>query len=357
MTSARSTARPRKPARRSPRRAPAAPELPRIVCIGGGSGPSLLVKTLPECLERLVAVVTVTDSGSSTGIIRSNFGIAAPGDIRATLSVMGRLSGGDEILPRLMEYRFQPQEAGQLSNMAVGNLLLAAVCKLTGDFKTAIATLARILDVRGRVLPVSICNTDLAAELEDGTIVTGEVEVRRCGKPPIRRLFLTDGDACADAEVETAIRRADFVFIGPGNLYTSLLACLVFPGMAQALSECRGTRIFIANTTTAPGQTDGYSLADHLAAVLAYVPPGALDLVVLNNEQPSKARSARHAEHDVHFLPLTPDDLARIERLGVKTITAPLLEPEGEFRKLHKLDTMRHDPGKLRAVLRSAVGL
>lgn len=330
---------------------------PKIVCIGGGSGPSLLFKTFPEHLDSMTAVVTVTDSGSSTGIIRSNFGIVAPGDIRATLSMMGRLSGGDEIMPRLMEYRFQPQEAGQLSNMAFGNLLLAAVCKLTGDFKTAIDTLARVLAVRGRVLPVSLWNTDLAAELEDGTIERGEVNVRRTAKARIRRLFLTDEQARANSEVESAIRQADYVFIGPGNLYTSLLACLIFPGVPEALAACRGTRLFIANTTTAPGQTDGHSLSDHARVLLSYLPAGSVDLVVLNEEVPSLERAREHARFGVQFIPCERRTRREIAELGPKPVAGALLEPEGERRQLHKLDTMRHDPKKLRALLRRATSI
>lgn len=326
---------------------------PRIVCIGGGSGPSLLVETLPEYLASFTAVVTVTDSGSSTGIVRSNFGIAAPGDIRATLSMMGRLSGGDPILPALMEYRFQPQEAGQLSNMAFGNLLLAAVCKLTGDFKTAIDTLARILGVRGRVLPVSLSNTDLAARLADGSVVTGELHVRRRNKPAIDRLFLADPGARADLEVEAAIRTADLVVIGPGNLFTSLLACLVFPNLAQALAECQGPRLFLANTTTAPGQTDGYDAARHVEALMAYLVPGSLDCVVLNTERPTPRRIRAYREMGVEFVPVTPGDVTRIEALGVRPLTADLLEPEQGPRRLHKVDTIRHDPAKLRRLLKA----
>ncbi|MBI2944474.1 MAG: YvcK family protein [Candidatus Wallbacteria bacterium] len=332
---------------------------PRIVCIGGGSGPSLIVKTVPEHLDTFTAIVTVTDSGSSTGIIRSNFGIAAPGDIRATLSVMSRMSGTEDILPRLMEYRFQPQETGQLSNMAFGNLMLAAICKLTGNIKTAIMAMERILSVRGRVLPVSLSNTDLAAELEDGTVVHGEVNVRGRDKPPIRRLFLADETARADLEVEEAIRGADFVFLGPGNLYTSVLACLIFPYIQRALAECRGKRIFICNTTSSPGQTEGFSAARHVEVLMKYLVPGSLDHVVLNTERPSERVIAEYREHGAEFIPVTRRDLSAVRALGIEPIAEPIVEPEpnGGPRKLHKVDTIRHDPAKLRAALRRAVGL
>ncbi len=328
-----------------------------MVCLGGGSGPSLIAKTFPELLDQLTAVVTVTDSGSSTGIVRSNFGIAAPGDIRATLSMMARLSGGNDAMVRLMEYRFQPQEAGQLSNMAVGNLLLTALCKITGDFKQSVDTLAAMLNVRGRVLPVSLNNTDLAARLEDGTTVVGEVNVRARNKPPIERLYLADESTRADEEVLQAIAEADVILIGPGNLYTSLLACLIFPGVGEALARAKGTRVFVANTTTAPGQTDGYSAARHLEVLTAHLPKGAVDMVILNNEVPSPSLRQAHGLNDVHFISLTDEDLERIERTEIRPVVAPLLEPEAGPRQLHKLDTMRHDPRKLRRVLEDVLDI
>lgn len=327
------------------------PPRPRLVCIGGGAGPSLVVKSFPELIDTTTAIVTVTDSGSSTGTIRSNFRIAAPGDIRATLSLMSHMSGGDDLLPRLMEYRFQPREAGQLSNMAFGNLFLAALCKVTGDFKAAIDVLSRMLSLRGTVLPVSLDVTDLAALLEDNTVVTGEVEVRRRHKPRIKRVFLTDESADTYPEVVHQIMGADVVFLGPGNLFTSILACVLFPGVRKALAQTRAQRVFLCNTTTSPGQTDGFTLADHVSTLLGYLDPGSLQLVLFNDGEPDEAWRAAHAGEGVHYIPHRSEDDERAAALGLEVLRASLLEPPGPVRKLHKHDTLRHDPVKLRDVL------
>lgn len=323
----------------------------KIVCIGGGSGPSLIANAFSDHLRDYTAIVAVTDSGDSTGTVRRNFDVAATGDLRATLSTLARHTDQNEIFTNLLEYRFQPKTPGHLSGMALGNLILTALVDITGNLDQAVSSLSQMLKVKGRVLPVSRCNTQLMAELSNGQYVRGEHCVRKVGKAPIKRIFLENSDAVATDEAVEAIRSADLVCLGPGNLFTSLLTCLLFTGVREALAECSGRRIFIANTTTEPGQTSGYSLTEHVAVLMEYVTPGSIDLVVVNNEVPPPHRISLHEAHGVCYIPTRPIDVENIETLGPHVIKGHLLEPESKVRHLHKLDTIRHCPKKLRELL------
>jgi uncharacterized cofD-like protein len=331
---------------------------PRIVAIGGGAGPALVARSLPEHLDRFCAVVGVTDSGSSTGVVREAFGLPAPGDVRAALSALLRLSDPTSPWADLLEFRFRPRTAGQLSNMAVGNLLLAALSLQEKSFPGAVEAACRLLGCRGRVLPACADPAHLTAELADGRRVIGEVAIRQPGKPPIRTLAVADRACRAWEPALAAIREADLLFIGPGNLYTSVLSCLVVPGVAEAIRECRGIRIYIPNTTTYPGQTDGYTVLSHVDEILAYLPGAPIHYAILNDQQPAARVEAAYRREGIHFIPVQPWEIQEIVKRGTRALAAGLLEPDlAEPRRLHKLDTIRHDPAKLGHVLREAFDL
>lgn len=337
---------------------PGGVRLPRIVALGGGSGPSLIARALPEHLDRFTAVVSAADSGSSTGVIRDAFGLPAPGDVRAAIACLLRLSDPASPWVELLEHRFQPRAGGPLANMALGNLVLTALANRTKSFTAAVCELVKLLGVRGSVLPVSDDALHLAAQLADGTIVRGEVSVRAPGKPPIRRLFVEGARAGAGPEALEAIRSADVLFIGPGNLFTSVAACLVVPGVVDAIAACRGQRVYIPNTTSYPGQSDGLSAFDHVETVRAYLGGVPLHHVLLNEEQPPARVKLLYAAHGVKFIPVTTGEIVRIEASGVRAVSAALLEPPvAEPRRLHKLDTIRHDPAKLGRLVRQLFGL
>jgi uncharacterized cofD-like protein len=331
---------------------------PRIVALGGGSGPSLIARSLPEHVDRFTAVVSVADSGSSTGVIRDAFGLPAPGDVRAAIACLVRLSDPQSPWADLLEHRFQPRGGGPLANMALGNLLLTALASRAKSFTAAVCELVQLMGARGRVLPVTDDPLHLAAQLADGSVVRGEISVRAPDKPSIRSLFVEGAQEGATQAALQAIREADVLFIGPGNLFTSVAACLVVPGVVDAIAACRGQRVYIPNTTSYPGQSDGLSAFDHVETVRTYLRGVPLHFVLLNEEHPASRVAAVYAAQGVRFIPVTTAEIVRIEGSGVRAVSAALLEPPvAEPRKLHKLDTIRHDASKLGRLVRHLFGM
>jgi uncharacterized cofD-like protein len=322
-----------------------------VVAIGGGAGATQVLKAAQADVDRLTAIIAVTDTGRSTGLARQIGGIPAPGDLRATITAFAT----DPLLAALLQHRLSGAGVPQLEGMAFGNLLIAALAQVLGDFAAAVEQVARLAGCAAQVLPIAIADTQLCAELADGQIVEGELAVRGLGKPPIRRLFLRD-DAPAYASALDAIRAADLVVLGPGSLFTTLLANLLFRGVDAALREARGRVVYVCNTTTQPGQTDGYVTLDHVRRVVEAVGAGVLDAVLINRSQPDPATLARYAADGVFLLQPSDDEIAAIAALGVRPILRELTERPGEQRALwNKQDTVRHDPAALWAALRELV--
>src|SRR5262245_57391089 len=319
-----------------------------IVAIGGGGGATQVLKAAQPFADHLSAIIAVTDTGRSTGLARAIGHIPAPGDLRATIAAFAT----DPLMARLLQHRFGGAGISQLEGMAFGNLLIAALSQVTGDFAGAVAYVERMVGCAAEVLPVAAVDTQLCAELADGSTVVGELAVPGLGKPPIERLFLRD-DAPAHPPALAAIRAADIVVLGPGSLFTTLLASLLFGGMAEALHATRGKVVYMCNTTTQPGQTDGYSALDHVRRIAEALGPGVLDAVLLNGGQPSAAALARFAADDVFLL--HPDDVEidAIAALGVRPVVRDLAEHSDQQRALwNKQDSVRHDPTKLSAALK-----
>lgn len=318
-----------------------------IVAIGGGGGATQVLRAVESFASARTAVIAVTDTGRSTGLARQIGAIPAPGDIRATIAAFAT----DPVMAEALNYRFDGAGVPQLAGMACGNLLLAALARTTADFAAAVEYLARLAQTAVRVLPVSAANATLCAELSDGTIVEGELAVRGLGKAPLARLFLRE-PAVAYAPALDAIRAADLVVLGPGSLWTTVLASLQFDGLARALAETRGTVAYICNTTTQPGQTDGYRAIDHVRRMLETLGPGVLDVALINRSSPDPAALRQYAAEGLHLL--TPDDteIDAIAALGVRLLVRALTEPIGVKRELwNKQDTVRHDGAALGAAL------
>jgi uncharacterized cofD-like protein len=322
-----------------------------IVAIGGGGGATQVLKAAQPFADRLTAIIAVTDTGRSTGLARAIGSIPAPGDLRATIAAFAT----DPLMAKLLQHRFGSAGLPQLEGMAFGNLLITALAQITGDFAAAVAHVERMVGCAAEVLPVAAIDTQLCAELTDGAVVAGELAVRGLGKPPIERLFLRD-DALAHPAGLAAIRAADLVVLGPGSLFTTLLASLLFGGMAEALQVTRGKVVYVCNTTTQPGQTDGYRALDHVRRVTEALGAGVLDAALLNCGRPSTAALARYAADGVFLL--QPDDVEidAIAGLGVQPIVRDLAEQSDEQRNLwNKQDSVRHDPTKLSAALKELV--
>ncbi len=313
----------------------------KVVCVGGGLGAPTVMAGLRSHTDDITGLIAVTDSGRSTGKVRIALDVPAPGDIRNALVV---LSEGDPVLRALMGHRFQTDKSAELDGMAFGNLFLAALTQQQGSFLRAVEEASRLLGLRGRVLPVTLYNTHLCAELVDGTVVEEEVNVRAEGKAAIARIYLKDDGVAAAAGAVEAIASADLITLGPGSLYTTVCACLLVPEIARAIAASDALVVYVANTTEQPGQTDGRSLGDHVAAVLEYLGGTGLDVVLLNDAPPPVELRRHYAERGLHYLEPTAAELDRIRGLGVRPALAPIIDTWSGPRELwNKQDTIRHD--------------
>jgi len=304
--------------------------VPKVVVIGGGTGLSTMLRGLKEKPIDITAIVTVADDGGSSGILRSEMDVPAPGDIR---NVMIALADAEPILSKVLQHRFQ--SGNGLAGHSLGNLILVAMKEITGDFVTGVKELSKVLAVRGRVLPSSADQIVLKAEMEDGTIVSGESKIPQAGKR-IRRVFLEPPDAEPLGEALEAIEAADAIILGPGSLYTSIIPNLLVPGVAEAVIASPALKIYVCNVMTQPGETDGYTAYDHLAAIEAHAGGARIvDAVVVNESEIPREVLRRYAEQGA--VPVEPDR-ERIEAAG-RTVVADRLVKTSRY--------LRHDAKRL----------
>lgn len=301
---------------------------PRIVAIGGGSGLSVLLRGIKSYTSNITAIVTVSDDGGSSGRLRGEMGILPPGDIRNCVLA---LADTESLLESLFQYRFKN---GELDGHSFGNLLIAAMTSITGDFQLAVKEFSKVLAVRGRVLPVTNADVRLRAELEDGTVVEGETNVSLCGAQ-VRALSLIPSDAEALPEVLKAIDEADAIVLGPGSLYTSVIPNLLVRGMGEALTAAKAPKIYICNVMTQPGETDGFTASQHVTAIERFSSPRLIDWIVVNSARVRPHLVSKYAAANSAPVVL---DLPRLSQLGLRIATGDLLQ-QG--------DVVRHDPEKL----------
>jgi uncharacterized cofD-like protein len=304
-------------------------KLPRIVVIGGGTGLSVMLRGLKERPLDITAIVTVADDGGSSGILRSELQIPPPGDIR---NVLIALANVEPMLSKMLQYRFSTGNG--LAGHSLGNLILAAMTDITGDFVSGIRELSRVLAVRGRVLPATSHEITLKAVMEDGTVVVGESKIP-LAKGRIKRVLIEPQDVEPLAEAIEALRDADAILLGPGSLYTSILPNLLVPGIAETIQASQAVKIFICNVMTQPGETDGYSVSDHLQAVHDHVGHQLFDCVIVNNGEIPPEVQMKYAEKGAKTVHL---DLDEVTRRGYKVVADELVL----FRTY-----LRHDANKL----------
>lgn len=252
---------------------------PKIVAIGGGTGLSTLLRGVKEYTEHLTAIVTVADDGGSSGRLRREMGIPPPGDFRQCIAA---LAEAEPLMSQLLQFRFRN---GDLGGHSFGNLFLAAMAEITGSFEDGLQQSSRVLAVRGRVLPSTLENVVLSAELVNASLVRGESRVPR-GDAAIHRVFLNPADAPAYPEAVSAILRADLIVIGPGSLYTSVMPNLLVRGILDALRATPAPVVYVCNVATQPGETDGYGVAEHVEALIRHVGEGLLDVVLADRVAP-----------------------------------------------------------------------
>jgi uncharacterized cofD-like protein len=316
----------------------------KVVSIGGGTGLPIVLDGMKKYTGDLTAIVTVTDSGRSSGRLRRDLGVLPPGDIRNCLIA---LSESEKLMHDLFNYRF---DQGSLDGMSLGNLFIAAMAKVTGSFEQALKETCRILAIRGKVLPSTLTDTHICAELCDGTVIEEEYNMRSPGKPDIERVFLKPDDAEALGEAVDEILSSDLIVLGPGSLFTSIISNVLVKGIAQAIRRSRAKKIYVCNIVTQPGQTDGFDATRHVATIERYLGKGVLDYVILNNTLPPASILKRYQEDGA--------DLVRPEsyRGEVKAICDDVMEDiEGKRILWEKQDLIRHDPDKVARVLVDAL--
>jgi uncharacterized cofD-like protein len=258
---------------------------PRIVAIGGGTGLSTLLRGLKEVSSNITAVVTVADDGGSSGKLRDELGIAPVGDIRNCIAA---LADAEPTMTSLLQYRFPAagSEPG-IGGHAFGNLLIAAMSDIAGDFVEGVRLSNRVLAVRGQVVPVAPRALTLSAELADGSVLHGQSRIMR--SRGIRRVWISPTEVEATAEAVEAIRVADLIVMGPGSLYTSVLPSLLVPGIRASLETATGLRVYVCNVATQLGETEGFTLSEHVAALNAHGVGHLIDIVLANDDMTAKA--------------------------------------------------------------------
>ena len=315
---------------------PAASAALRVVAIGGGTGLSTLLRGLrrhvafpdwptnvPCHISDLAAIVTVTDDGGSSGRLREDFNMLPPGDLR---NCMVALSAEEDLLAKLFAYRFKSGKG--LGGHNFGNLFVAALTDITGDFAHAIKLASKILATRGRIYPATTANATLVAHMEDGSIVRGETDIT-ASRQRIAELMIDPPDAAAMPETLEAIERADLITVGPGSLYTSLITNLLVQGIPAALAEAKGVRVFICNLMTQANESLGLTAAEHIERIYEHTHAPIFDYAILNTAPFSPEMIARYAAE--HAAPIQVD-VERIEKLGVRCITGDFASEENVVR-------------------------
>ena len=302
---------------------------PRVVALGGGTGLSTLLAGLKFFTNNITAIVTVTDTGGSSGRLRDEMDVLPPGDIRNCLVA---LADAEPLIRDLFQYRFE--EGDGLTGHSFGNLFITALSKVTGDFEKAIRASSKVLAIRGRVIPSSLEKVTLVGEFTDGTAAEGETTITEQQKP-LRRIRLKPADCTATPEALEAIGNADLIILGPGSLYTSILPNVLIREIREALLKSEAYKVFVINIMTQPGETDGFSAYDHMRVFVEHTDPRLIDVCVLNVKDIPLTMIQKYREKGADLVKL---DLDLIREKGYEVVEGSLLKVDGQ---------VRHDPVEL----------
>ena len=282
----------------------------KVVTIGGGTGLSVLLRGLKKYPLEITAIVTVADDGGSSGKIRSDMNIPSPGDIR---NVIAALSDVEPYLEKMFQYRF---DSGEVKGHPVGNLMIAAMTDIHGDFSTAVKVMSRILNVRGTVLPTTNDIATLNAVLSDGEIIRGESSITKAGGV-IDHVYITPSRVKPNEDVLKAIEEADYIIMGPGSLYTSIIPNLVISNVSEKIRESKAKKIYVCNVMTQHGETDNYSVCDHIVAINKHVEENIFDLVIANSREFDDSILSKYHKEKQEPVKI---DQEKIKELGIKLI-------------------------------------
>ena len=304
----------------------------KVVVIGGGTGQSIFLRGLKHITSNITAVVTVADDGGGSGVLRSDLGMLPPGDIRNCLLA---LANTEPTMQEVMQYRF---EEGGLKGQSFGNLFLAAMNGLYGNFETAVYKLSEIFNITGRVLPVTLDSIDLIAKLNNGEIIKGESKIPKEARKQntfIEKVYLEPRDAKPLNDVISSIHEADFVIIGPGSLYTSIMPNLLVDGVVNAISQSSAVKIYIPNVMTQPGETDKYNVLDHVEAINKHTKGSFIDYIIVNNEVIPDSVFEKYKKDGSNQVLLDKDQRIALKKMGIKIIEGDLIEVKDDYIRHH----------------------
>ena len=306
----------------------------KVVTIGGGTGLSVLLTGLKSHTSNITAVVTVADDGGSSGRLRQEFDILPPGDIRNCLVA---LADAPTLMRYLFQFRFNTNS--ELSGHSFGNLFITVMTRLTGDFEKAIKETSNVLALRGKVIPSTLNNVVLVAEHKDGTTTVGEDMIPRARRA-IKKVSLNPLEPQATPDAIKAIEEAQVIVLGPGSLYTSIIPNLLIKEIAQAVANSSAIKVYVCNVMTQPGETDGFSVSEHIRALISHSNPRILDYCVINTGEIPQEILKRYAQEGSY---LVVNDRKKIEGMGYRVI-------EDDFAVIES-SVIRHDPERLARII------
>lgn len=317
---------------------------PRIAVIGGGTGLSVILRGIKKVTDNLTAIVTVADDGGGSGVLREDLGMLPPGDIRSCILAMADEEG---LMQELLKYRFTE---GRLEGQNFGNLLIAALNGICGNFEDAVAKTNEILRVRGQVLPVTGSDVQLCALLENGALVCGESKIQPevlRHSSPIKKVFLKPERPAATEKAMEAIRRAELILMGPGSLYTSIIPNFLTDGIPEAIRHSAGRKVLVCNMMSQPGETDRYTVWDHAERAAEYLGENTIEYVIANNRViDAEALKSYNEDGSQQIIP-NDEDRRKLREKGIVLI-------ENNFVDIKK-GYIRHDADRIASVVYSLI--
>lgn len=313
---------------------------PKVVVLGGGTGLSVLLRGLKEKTENITAIVTVADDGGGSGRLREDLGMLPPGDIRSCLLA---LANTEPNMAKLLGYRFSE---GELKGQSFGNLFIAAMNEIHGSFEKAIKETSNVLSITGKVLPVTLANARLIAQLEDGSIAEGESmipEIAKTRGTRIARMTMTPERSYPLVEAVKSIKDADLIVLGPGSLYTSVIPNLLVKNMVLHINKAKAPTVYVCNVMTQPGETDGYGVLQHVDAIIKHSMDGFLDYVIANTEGIPKDVLSRYGSDGAAPVCIQKGEEKELKKRGIKLIEGKLIDVKNDY--------IRHDTALLSDML------
>lgn len=312
----------------------------KVVVIGGGTGVSSILKGIKKYTDQLTAIVTMADDGGGSGILRQDLGILPPGDVR---NCMVALSSTETVMEKLLQFRF---ESGSLKGQNFGNILIAALCGIYGSFDSALIEMENVLNITGKVIPVTLANIHLEAEFENGDKCIGESIIPNMAyklDTKIKKMRLFPETPKANPKAIKAIEESELIILGPGSLYTSAIPNLIVEGIVESIKSSKSRLIYIPNIMTEKGETTDFTIRDHVNAIYEHSFEKIIDLIIINNKDISQELKEKYSKEKAEEIEVTNEDLEFLQSRGIKVIVGDFLEDRD--------DAVRHSGSKIAAKL------